>query len=112
MQEHIIATIPQGSADTALEVALLQDERKDVYIELRCLAWGTGVGWYRQHTLKLDRLAAQALLRTLGYVRSRLDPVPLSGQIRKVIPLPCTGPAQAALQHPALHPSPVKVSPH
>jgi hypothetical protein len=103
MQENIIATIPQGSADTVLEVALLQDEKKDVHIELRCLAWGPGVGWYRQHTLKLDRPAAQALLRTLGYVRSRLDTVPLDRQARKVISLPCVGRAQDALQHQALH---------
>ena len=96
MQENIIAAIPQGSADTVLEVALIHDDSQDVHIELRYLAWGSGVGWYRQHTLKLDRPAAQALLRTLGYVQGRLRTAP-DGQARKVIPLPCAERTQAAL---------------
>jgi hypothetical protein len=51
MQENIITAIPQGSADTVLEVALIYDDNQDVHIELRYLVWGAGVGWYRQHTL-------------------------------------------------------------
>src|SRR5215813_2587321 len=87
MQENIIATIPQGSADTVLEVALIHDGSQGVHIELRYLAWGTGVGWYRQHTLKLDRSAAQALFRTLGYIRSCLAKLPRDESAEKVIPL-------------------------
>ena len=87
MQEDIIAAIPQGSADTVLEVALIRDDSQDVHIELRYLAWGAGVGWYRQHTLKLDRSAAQALFRTFGYIRSCLAKLPLDESAKKVIPL-------------------------
>src|SRR5215510_8277690 len=66
MQENIIATIPQGSADTVLEVALIHDGSQDVHIELRYLAWGAGVGWYRQHTLKLTLCPYTTLCRSVG----------------------------------------------
>jgi hypothetical protein len=44
MRENVIAAIPQCSADTVLEVALIHDDSQDVHIELRYLVWGTGVG--------------------------------------------------------------------
>ena len=87
LQENIIAAIPQGGADTVLEVVLIYDDSQDVHIELRYLIWGTGVGWYRQHTLKLDRTAAQTLFQTLGYVRSCLTKLSPDGSAKKVIPL-------------------------
>lgn len=98
MQENIIAAIPQGSADTVLEVALIHDDSQDVHIELRYQAWGSGVGWYRQHTLKLDRSAAQALFRTLGYIRSCLAKLPLDGSAEKVIPLSSVDRTQVTTQ--------------
>ena len=102
MQENIIATIPQGSADTVLEVALIHDGSQGVHIELRYLAWGAGVGWYRQHTLKLDRSAAQALFRTLGYIRSCLAKLPLDGSAKKVIPLSSVDRSQVTTQQQTL----------
>jgi hypothetical protein len=102
MQENIIAAIPQGRTDTVLEVALIQGDSDNLGIELRCLAWGPGVGWYRQHTLKLDRTAARALLRAFGSVRSRLHKEPCAGPAKKVIPLPDTGRAQSAIRQQTL----------
>lgn len=88
MQEKILAAIPQGSTDTVLEVALIQDERGDrSHLELRSLTWSASLGWYRQHTLKLDRDATQALLRTFGYVRRYLEKESSPEPVRKVIPL-------------------------
>ncbi len=72
MQEEIIATIPQESSDSMLEVALIQGSCDNPTIELRRLSWGGGVGWYRQHTLRLDYATAQALLQTLRQARGRL----------------------------------------
>jgi hypothetical protein len=102
MQENIITAIPQGSADTVLEVALIYGDSQDVHIELRYLVWGAGVGWYRQHTLKLDRTTAQALFRTLGYVRSCLAKLPLDGSAKKVIPLSSASRTQVTTQQQTL----------
>jgi hypothetical protein len=92
MHERIIAAIPQSSADTMLEVALIQDDtHANVGLELRYLAWSAGLGWYRQQTLTLDHTAAQALLRTLRSVRDFFNTASLSGPRGKVIPF--VGPA-------------------
>jgi hypothetical protein len=101
MQEKIIAAIPQGREDIVLEVALIQDERTGISIELRSLTWSADVGWYRQQTLKLDRTAARALLRTLGYVRGHLGSEPCDMQATKVIPWPGTDRAKAVMQQHA-----------
>jgi hypothetical protein len=104
MQEKIIAAIPQGSEDTALEVALIQDDHHGMHVELRYLAWSAGVGWYRQHTLRLDRPAARTLLRALGYVRNLLGTEAPRGQAKKVIPLPVADRARVAMGAPVLQP--------
>lgn len=88
MREEIIATIPQDDAETTLEAALVHTDANEPCVELRHLAWGKGVGWYRQKTLRLQAPAAHALLRALGQVRHHLVPGSATAQAGKVIPFP------------------------
>ena len=88
MREEIIATIPQADAETTLEAALVHTDTNEASIELRQLAWGKGLGWYRQKTLRLEAPAAHALLRALGQVRHRLVSGDAAASPRKVIPFP------------------------
>lgn len=88
MREEIIATIPHDEAEGTLEVALVHTDTNGTHVEMRHLAWGKGLGWYRQKTLRLEASAAHALLRTLGQVRHRLVPGDAVTSGRKVIPFP------------------------
>ena len=88
MREEIIATIPQDDAEGTLEVALVQTDANDVYVELRHMAWGSGLGWYRQKTLRLEASTAHSLLRALGQTRHRLVGGGAAASGRKVIPFP------------------------
>lgn len=87
MQEEIIATIPQESPESRLEVVLIQDGAGSDTVELRRLLWGEGIGWYRLHTLRLDRAAVKVLFRTLKQAQNRLEKGPANGR-GKVIPFP------------------------
>jgi hypothetical protein len=102
MHEEVLATIPQDSSDNLLEVALIHDGATDPSVELRYLSWGTGLGWYRQHTLKLDRTAAWALLRTFGPLRRRLAQDTSSTADRQVIPLTTARQTPGALHRSAV----------
>jgi hypothetical protein len=86
MREEILATIPQKQSDSVLEVVLVHNEDDRSRIELRHLVWGSGLGWYRQHTLTLEATAARALLRGLRQVWSRLGVQGEPPQESKVIP--------------------------
>ena len=88
MREEIIATFPQDDDETSLEAALVHTDTNEACIELRHLAWGKGLGWYRQKTLRLEAPAAHALLRALGQVRHHLVPGDTVAPARKVIPFP------------------------
>ena len=88
MREEIIARIPQMDAGTTLEAALIHTDTDDACVELRHLAWGKGLGWCRQKTLRLEAPAARALLRALGQVRHRLVPGDAAAPAGKVIPFP------------------------
>ena len=88
MREEILARIPQENPNHVLEVALLHDRAESSRIELRSLWWSAGLGWYGQHTLRLERAAARALLRTLGHVQGRLGQGEPPAQGRSVIPFP------------------------
>ena len=88
MREEIIAKIPQDDRATHLELALVHTDTNDACVELRHMAWGKGLGWYRQKTLHLEAPAAHALLRALGQVRHRLVPGGTTAAARKVIPFP------------------------
>ena len=86
MREEILATIPQQQSDAVLEVVLIVKENNRSCVELRQLVWGSGLGWYRQHTLTLETKAARALLRGLNQVRNRCEGNGNLSQERKVIP--------------------------
>lgn len=101
MQETIIATIPQGDANSMLEVAYVHDAAGHSRVELRCLTWGAGVGWYRQHTLKLDRTAAHTLSRRLASGHPHSKPAPAGPETGKVIPFPRPALAQPEAQQRA-----------
>ena len=88
MREEIIATIPQANGETTLEVALVHSDANEARVELRHMAWGRGLGWYRQKTMLLDSPAAHALLRALGQVRHQLVSGDTTEPARKVIPFP------------------------
>ena len=87
MREEIIAMIPQDEGVT-LEAALIHSDTNEPCVELRHLAWGKGLGWYRQQTLRLEAPAARALLRALGQVRHHLVPGHAAAPAGKVIPFP------------------------
>jgi hypothetical protein len=96
MHEKVIAAIPQGIPDHVLEVALLDDPAQGPGVELRTLAWGNGLGWYRQHTVALDRASLQGLQRVLGQIQSRIRHSPPQRQSATVIPFPCVPPRNTA----------------
>lgn len=101
MNEEILATIPQKSPESRLEVALIQDGAGSKAVELRRLLWGEGVGWYRLHTLRLDQKAAEALLRTLKQAQSRLKKE--TAKVRgKVIPFPANPRVQEKVSQRAI----------
>jgi hypothetical protein len=93
--EEVIATIPQDKSGSRLEVVLIHEPPESPRVELRHLSWGEGIGWYRQHTLKLDAVAIRALGRLLSQVQQRLDhrrtPRHDSTVINNVIPFPGLG---------------------
>jgi hypothetical protein len=86
--DEILATIPQEGGDTALPVAMTHDSLNDVSVELRFLVWGRDLGWYRQHTLKLNGTAARDLIRALGIVQRRVEHQFVEGLGCKVLPFP------------------------
>lgn len=97
MPEEIITTITQ-KADGALEIALIHGEAASPRVELRELVWGAGLGWYRQHTCKLDSRTAHALLRTLGRLCTRLETEEPTRESRKVIPFPRSVPVSEVME--------------
>jgi hypothetical protein len=90
VREEVIATIPQGTTGS-LEVVLVHEGPEHTRVELRYLSWGNGVGWYRQHTLKLDHAAVRTLGRLLHQVQHRLDHSLTPESDHKVIPFPSVG---------------------
>jgi len=93
VHEEVIATIPQGKTGAFLEVVLVHERPEQTRVELRHMSWGNGVGWYRQHTLKLDHATVRALGRLLTQVQHRLDHSRTPGADNKIIPFPSVGPA-------------------
>lgn len=102
MHEEILARIPQENPDHVLEVALLHDSTGTRSIVLRSLWWSADLGWYCQHTLRLERATARALLRTLGHVQGRLRQGGPSTPGRSVIPFPEVRRLQAAGEQASL----------
>ena len=96
-QDEILATIPQEGGETALEVAMTHNSLNDVSVELRYLVWGKGLGWYRQHTLRLNGTAARDLIRALGIVQRRVEAQLVESLGCKVLPFP----HPRVPQHPA-----------
>jgi hypothetical protein len=96
MYEQVIAAIPQDTPDHVLEVALIDDPAQGPRVELRTLAWGNGLGWYRQHTVTLDRASLQGLQRVLGQIQSHIRHSSPQRQSATVIPFPCAAPRNAA----------------
>jgi hypothetical protein len=96
--EEILATIPQKGGDTALEVVMTHDSANEAHIELRYLVWGIGLGWYRQHTLKLDGTTARDLIRALGIVQRRTEHQTVESLAQNVLPFSHT----RKRQHPAV----------
>ena len=87
-QEEVLARIPQRCNDTVLEVVMTHDANGATGIELRHLAWGDGLGWYRQHTLKLDGTTARDLIQALGVVQRRTERQAVEPLARKILPFP------------------------
>jgi hypothetical protein len=86
--EEVIAVVPQEGGDAALEVVLTHDGAGGMGVELRSVIWGHGVGWYRQHTIAVDRKAIRALCRGLECARRRLDDRSNAWHASNVIPFP------------------------
>jgi hypothetical protein len=87
-QEQVLATIPQRGDDTVLEVVMTHDAIGATSIELRYLVWGNRLGWYRQHTLKLDGTTARDLIQALGIVQRRMEHQAVESLAHKVLPFP------------------------
>jgi hypothetical protein len=96
MHEQVIAAIPQDTPDHVLEVVLIDDPAQGPRVELRTLAWGNGLGWYRQHTVTLDNASLQGLQRVLGQIRGYIKHSPPQRQSATVIPFPCVPPRNTA----------------
>jgi hypothetical protein len=95
MPERIIAAIPQDTSDHVLEVVLLGDQTQGFSVELRTLAWGNGLGWYRQHTVTLDSTSLQGLQHALRQLQGHVRHSPPQCQSATVIPFPCVPPRNA-----------------
>ena len=96
MHEKVIAAIPQDTSDHMLEVVFIDDQAQGPRVELRTLAWGNGLGWYRQHTVTLDSASLQGLQRALGQIKGHLRHSTPQRQSATVIPFPCVPPQNAA----------------
>src|SRR5215831_3888055 len=96
MHEKVIEVIPQDTSDHMLEVVLIDDQTQGLSVELRTLAWGNGLGWYRQHTVTLDSASLQGLQRALGQLQGQIRRRPPRRQSATVIPFPCAPPRDAA----------------
>src|SRR5215470_8708465 len=96
MHEKVIAAIPQDTSDHMLEVVLIDDQTQGLSVELRTLAWGNGLGWYRQHTVTLDSASLQGLQHALGQIKGYLRHTTPQRQSATVIPFPCVPPQNAA----------------
>ena len=86
--EVVLATIPQGGGETVLEVAMTSESSGAMMVELRSLVWGDGMGWYRQHTLRLNGTAARQLIQALGIVQRRVERQASDTLRPKVLPFP------------------------
>jgi hypothetical protein len=99
-QEEVLATIPQRDDDAVLEVVMTHDTPGATNIELRYLAWGNGLGWYCQQTLKLDGTTAPDLIRALGIVQRRMEHQAVESLAHKVLPFPRGRQQSAATAEP------------
>jgi hypothetical protein len=86
--EVVLATIPQSSDDTVLEVVMIHRASGGTNVELRSLVWGNGVGWCRQHTLQLDGTTAGRLIQALGVVQRREERQAVDALAHKILPFP------------------------
>jgi hypothetical protein len=75
---------------------LIDDPAQGPRVELRTLAWGNGLGWYRQHTVTLDSASLQGLQRVLSQIQGYIRHTTPQRQSATVIPFPCTPPRNAA----------------
>lgn len=87
MQQEIVTTIAMTNPETKLEIALDKGSQGEQIVELRRLAWGKGIGWYGQQTLRLDATEAEALFRALRQHRGKWSEKPARSS-EKVIPFP------------------------
>jgi len=63
--EKVLTTIAGAGLTSRLEVAMCMEAQDGRTLELRRLSWGDGVGWYCQHTLRLDPREAESLFWAL-----------------------------------------------
>ena len=96
MHEKVIAAIPQDTSEHMLEVVFIDDQGQDPRVELRTLAWGNGLGWYRQHTVTLDSASLQGLQRALGQIKGYIRHTTPQRQSATVIPFTRVPPRDAA----------------
>ena len=95
-REVVLATIPQRSHDTVLEIVMMHESDGATNVELRSLVWGNGLGWYRQHTLQLDGTTARNLIQALGIVQRRVEHQSIDALAHKVLPFACSHQKDAA----------------
>jgi hypothetical protein len=86
--EVVLATIPQRSDDTVLEIVMMHEADGATNVELRSLVWGNGLGWYRQHTLQLDGTSALNLIQALGVVQRRVEHHGRDALVHNILPFP------------------------
>jgi hypothetical protein len=86
--EVVLATIPQETNETMLEVTMICETSGATIIELRSLVWGEGLGWYRQHTLRLNGTTARNLIQALGVAQRRVECQTSDILGPKVLPFP------------------------
>jgi hypothetical protein len=84
----VLATIPQRSADTILEIVMMHEADGTTNVELRSLVWGNGLGWYRQHTLQLNGTSARNLIQALGVVQRRVEHHSRDALVHSILPFP------------------------
>lgn len=96
--KQLLSTVTADDKHSRLEILLSPTDGGKPALELRRLSWGRGVGWYRQHTLRLSPAEATALLHSVCRSRSawREGRQAPSG---KVIPFPTRQHERGGQQH-------------
>ena len=78
--EQLLSTVTADDKHSRLDLVLSPNDEGEPALELRRLSWGKGVGWYRQHTLRLDPGRSRSAVAQLTHQPQRVAGRPSSAK--------------------------------